>query len=212
MRSFTAGLIGMACVLCGEGSLQAAIVYRDFPDIVLNTAGGQTDIGFDVDLNGVDDLRFYASSDCPAGCGISIGMLNGSTIGLSIPFEFGYRYADRLVAGTIVDATADYVGTWGSLIRVFGPGGGISGPWNQSAEPAFIPFTLLIDGNTHFGWMRARGVSAPVTYPNSTIFDIAYEDVPNTPIAAGAVPAPGTAALAGIAVLCAAHRRRTTRR
>lgn len=212
MRSLGPVVIGWAGVVCGHGSVNAAIIYRDFADIELNPLGGRYEISLDVDLNGVDDLTFIATPDCPSGCSIYIRVLNGSTIGQSIPYQLGFRYAERIAVGARVDESADYVGTGAALQRSMGPNIQASGPWNQSLDPAFIPFTMLISGRTHFGWIRAQGTSTQFTQLNARIFDIAYEDSPFTPIIAGAVPSPGAAALAFAGLISLGVRRRVARR
>ncbi len=212
MRYLVPVVIGWAGVLCGEGNLHAAVIYRDFADIELNPLGGRYEISLDVDLNGVDDLTFVATPDCPSGCSIYIRVLNGSTIGQSIPYQLGFRYAERIAVGARVDESADYIGTGAALQRSMGPNIQASGPWNQSLDPAFIPFTMLISGSTHFGWIRAQGTSTQFTQLNARIFDIAYEDSPFTPINAGTVPTPGAAVLALVGLIPFSVRRRRVRR
>jgi hypothetical protein len=60
-------------------------------------------------------------------------------------------------------------------------------------ESAYAGLQLLINGNTHYGWIR---LGAPLPFLNGGwIYDFAYETRPDTPILAGAVPEPSTWAL-----------------
>jgi hypothetical protein len=60
-----------------------------------------------------------------------------------------------------------------------------------------------IGGQEHFAWIRLQ-VSA--TGDSLTIVDWAYEDAPDTPISAGAVPEPGSAGLVGLGLLALGAR------
>lgn len=62
-------------------------------------------------------------------------------------------------------------------------------------------------GSWRYGWMRIESPGGPALY-GYVITDYAYETTPNTPIMAGAVPAPGAAAVLALGGLVAARRRR----
>lgn len=57
---------------------------------------------------------------------------------------------------------------------------------------AYIGFDLVRGGANYYGWMQ---VANPYPVNSGQIVDWAYETIPNTPIAAGAVPEPGVWAL-----------------
>jgi hypothetical protein len=55
---------------------------------------------------------------------------------------------------------------------------------------AYLGFDFQQNGETYYGWMQA---GCPVVGINAGwVYDYAYETIPNTPIAAGAVPEPST--------------------
>jgi hypothetical protein len=60
-----------------------------------------------------------------------------------------------------------------------------------------------ISGQPHYAWLRLQ-VAADGS--SLTIVDWAYEDAPNTPISAGAVPEPGSAGLVGLGLLALGAR------
>lgn len=67
-------------------------------------------------------------------------------------------------------------------------------------ETGLLGLRIQIAGATHYGWARVRvDALSPGTEPNITagltLVDFAFEDVANTPIAAGAVPEPSSLAL-----------------
>jgi hypothetical protein len=188
------------------GMVRADIVYRDIPDIQLNSADGPDLVLFDVNLDNVSDLRFLASSDCPAGCGIVINPLNGGMVALGPVMELNTRFAERLDAGATVGPGLDYVSTFARLAQNFG--GPVSTPWNTIDEPGFTPFTLQLNGSTHFGWLRVHVGTPPLAYPRATIMDLAFETTANLPIIAGSVPSPSTLFMTLLCSAATLRRRR----
>jgi hypothetical protein len=72
----------------------------------------------------------------------------------------------------------------------------------QSSWPdSFYPIRFLIDGNFHYGYARfsffAKSEADSVT-AGLILHDWAYENTPNTPIAAGAIPEPTAAVVFGV--------------
>lgn len=66
----------------------------------------------------------------------------------------------------------------------------------------FFGFSFKKDGNTHYGWGIFRFSLTGIEEFAMTLGNWAYEDTPNTPIQAGAIPEPSMMA-AGLAVLAA---------
>ncbi|MEL6795743.1 MAG: PEP-CTERM sorting domain-containing protein [Planctomycetota bacterium] len=74
----------------------------------------------------------------------------------------------------------------------------------------FIGVRTVIDGNTHYGWVGIQitaldDVSDVLT---GVVTGYAYETTPGVGIAAGAIPAPGTAALLALGAIGASSRKR----
>jgi hypothetical protein len=74
-----------------------------------------------------------------------------------------------------------------------------------SALGAFLGLEFDIGGATHYGWARLQG---DPFFVRLEVQEWAYETVPGRPIASGAIPEPGGAALAAFAAALLALRRR----
>ena len=111
--------------------------------------------------------------------------------------------AGNIAAGTVIGSTGSY--NTATLNVYATPSAG----WQYSATN-MIGFKFVSSaGTTHYGWMRfamgAAGSSG--TAMTRTVVDYAYENVANTSITAGTVPAPGAIALLGLAGLAGRRRR-----
>ncbi|MFO0829058.1 MAG: hypothetical protein U0572_13035 [Phycisphaerales bacterium] len=77
------------------------------------------------------------------------------------------------------------------------------GATNFSGETTVVGLRLSIQDEWHYGW---------VSYQSGFQFiEFAYETLPDLPIAAGAIPAPGAIVVVGIAGLAGVRRRRPAR-
>lgn len=116
--------------------------------------------------------------------------------------------SDGVIGGNYNLAPGTSIG--GAATAFFRPGGGTNiAPQlvlNSSDNLFGFRFTNEANANAiHFGWMR---LAVGATAGDRTIVEYAYEDVAETAIPAGAVPAPGALALVGAAGLLGARRRR----
>ncbi|TWT74527.1 hypothetical protein Pla123a_33500 [Posidoniimonas polymericola] len=208
ISSYTAAA-GLGAFAFGE-SVDAAIVYTDVPDIVVNQdspTGGY----FDMDGDGVDDFRFRFNNGGGGlarirfqGVAPSADLSNSPAKG-STYYVRSFELGDLIGPGT---PEANNNGIVTSNLSNFG----------NPTDPQFAGIKLDIGGATHFGWVRVKtepvdlstgyGV-APLT---GTIFDWAFESEPDTPIAAGATPEPSSLALlaAGVGALIGASRSRSS--
>lgn len=111
-------------------------------------------------------------------------------------------YPSRLAAGTIIDGTGPFItltgGTTGQTGYLASSAGFPASQWVSANGPAsgFLGIRFTAGGQTFFGWvgLSIAGQDAAVPYA-ITLSGIAYDDTPNTPIAAGAVPEPAPIAL-----------------
>jgi hypothetical protein len=186
----------------GAQSAAAAVIYVDLvPDHVWFKP-----YFLDVDSDGTPDLLFDHDFGCVGNC-LSFASLGGLTgeILMSDP-----ENVTAMAAGVIVGPAASTFGTTGLLARdrFFGdPPVYLSeeGLWDNGLR-AFAGFRFSNASGVHYGWVQ---VQVDETSNDITVFDFAYEDRPDTAIAAGAVPEPGTMALMLMAACgLAACRRR----
>lgn len=74
----------------------------------------------------------------------------------------------------------------------------------------FIGVRTVIDGNTHYGWVgiEITALNDATDILTGVVTGYAYETTPGVGIAAGAIPAPGTAALLALGAIGASSRKR----
>jgi hypothetical protein len=206
ITSYTAAA-GLGAFAFGEAA-DAAVIYVDVPDIVVNQdnpTGGY----FDMNSDGVDDFRFRFNTAGGALARVRFqGVVPSADLSNS-PAKGSTYYVRSFEMGNLIGPGAP---------EAYGPGLVQSNATNfgNPTDPQFAGIKLDIGGSTHFGWVRLKtepvdlqtgsGV-APLT---GTIFDWAYESVPDTAIGAG-VPEPTSLALlaAGAGALLGVYRRRS---
>lgn len=121
----------------------------------------------------------------------------------------------RLTLGGAIGAGGQFAGPSGTIASGgFGTGANFMqyGNWNAAGLPnsGFIGFRFGQAGNFQYGW---ASITVNADY-SITLRSFAYENVPNTPIQAGAIPEPGTtsAVLLGLGASgLAAYRARRRR-
>lgn len=79
---------------------------------------------------------------------------------------------------------------------------GIGGPW-AFVDEGYLGLQMEKDGLTYFGWARAG-----VGQGSLTIYEWAFQNMPDTPITAGDVPEPATMTLLAGCLLAALRRKR----
>jgi len=105
--------------------------------------------------------------------------------------------ASNLIAGTMIDGTSTFAAGNGSPTMT---GNFISG------TPGIIGFRFAEGGFTYYGWARLnKGANATTA---GSFVDYAWENTPNTGIAAGAIPTPGSLALLALGAAGLVGRRR----
>jgi hypothetical protein len=215
-----------AAFLATAPSAEAAIVYHDPPDIVVeNTAPTDSWQGFlsaylflDLDGNATGttyfpgaDLRFLAGlvNWYFPGTSRAFGSFYGGTSSWADNAVLAYAYntnnpvhpswagLKKFGAGSLVGpsqnfSTGYFFPASGTTNAAFQGDVGPFGVWHPWPSTGYLGVRFGIGGNTHYGWVQIEQYYTlnPQPLARITILDYAYEDVPNTPIPAGAAASP----------------------
>lgn len=184
----------MAAAIMAHGyDVKAEVVYTDFEDVTLEI-GDAYDL--DLDDDGVLDFDFSVGSITgPYGTwsfGTAFGMFSGGggtqnqIIGYTGTY---YNYASNLNAGDEIGPD----GPWLSATDVYNHAVLASNFYSNTfgdfpgAGEGYIGVQFEIAGNVHYGWVR---LEADINDLFITLMDMAYENVAETPIEAGATTTP----------------------
>lgn len=191
----------------------AAIAYTDIPDFTLVGSETPTSAEFDVNHDGLNDLRITAEW---APDPFSPDTLEAHAIGTNVSFASAISfYYGQAIWLPIALSEGSPIGAESSWPTGFRPVGGLlaySGKPPQSPPPfgaaGYLGVRLALPTGTHFGWVYLSTTTEPTVPWTITVRDFAYESTPDLPIAAGAIPSPGWASLLAAAGLITARRRR----
>jgi hypothetical protein len=189
--------------LAGSGA-HASIVYDNgSPNPVNAPVSSLQNYSIDFDQDSSTEAEFNVSAT-PDGSALKLSLQNGEAI------SDATNYPLPLAQGTIVGpnpSNGSYTSAGGAI---FNGGGGVG--YFLPGTPGYIgfEFTSGLDSSLHYGWAQFETTSGDTTSPTGTVIDFAYDNSPNTPIAAGAVPEPTSLSLlaAGAAGLAMYRGRR----
>jgi hypothetical protein len=178
-------------------SARASILYFDIADVTIGLGGPSTGIDFFLDGSSEFTLQCFNTS-LPTGGFQHDFIVQGSTASCRTMVSGGF--STRFDVGSLIGSGAQ-TGASGMLFQELS--GLERGEWSPTPRTGFVGLVTNGVAGPNFGW--ARVMVTPVTM---TLYDFALEGVPFTPIAAGAVPAPGTASLLMLLAGVALRRRR----
>jgi hypothetical protein len=96
------------------------------------------------------------------------------------------RRGDVISSAKHFEGGNDFFRMWSFAFSTNFPTGRFTGPWVNAG--GFLGLKFLINGETHFGWAHVTITANIFANPGAFITGYAFEDEPNTPIAAGVPP------------------------
>lgn len=169
----------------------AEVIYTDIEDETIEV-GGAFDI--DIDGDGTIDFQFAASFTSSTGgsiwsFGTGFGFRSASSVGNSSNQFCGsvgayYNYGSALEEGALIGPDGpwlNYPSLSNHAVLASNFFGVTYGNFPGEGE-MYLGFQFTVKGNLHYGWMRVEADIDPVYM---TIFDYAYEAIPDQPIEAG---------------------------
>lgn len=211
----TKGVTGAMALAAGTTAYANIVTVATPTDFVVapntNTVGP---VNWDVNGDGTIDFQFtYRFPNTATGSGVIWQARMDPATGTSATNGvLGYqgnfvRYAEAFTLGTTFGATpppntpavsfstTSFVVLGSRYLSNNVPSyyGGFATGATPPGTQAFVGFRFNIGANTHFGWLRLSVGPGSIDFVSA-----AWENTPNTAIAAGAVPEPGTLALLSI--------------
>lgn len=174
----------MAAAIMAHGyDVNAEVVYTDFEDVTLEV-GDAYDL--DLDGDGVLDFNFAVDSKTGPygtwsyGTAFGIGGTQNQVIGYTGTY---YNYGSNLNAGDEIGPDGPWISDAVLASNFYDyPFGAFPG-----AGEGYIGVQFEISGNLHYGWVR---LEADINDLFITLMDMAYENVAETAIEAGATTSP----------------------
>ena len=211
-RSITKSFAVASTLFALPHGLDAAIVYVDIPDFVVSPpVGARSTVPFKLQTFRPPDFQvgvFDRFVYVPNRAFVAIQMANNQLSALT-QGGFFHKFAQGnaisgAVGGGWVEGGAPYKILRGRTTGV------VKGPW-VTGQTGFAGMRLEYPDGFHYGWIRMRvdNLHGADADPDTlTIFDYAFQDAPNTVIAAGAMPEPTSTALLALAAVGGAALRR----
>ncbi len=165
-----------------------------------------TFVGISFTNSGINDFSFFLSATFSSvstmldGDNLSMRSLkNGKGVVGTHPSGAIRPDVSAPVRGAKIGPSANFVssvvGDFGVTVeRSFIPHGGgtkqFVGTWGGNPKNRYVGVRFLINGETHYGWVRLTVTTSPDKFISATITAYAYETVANQPLQAGTGEAP----------------------
>lgn len=199
LAAAAAGVTVLALAAPAEGEV---VVTRKTIQIPLSSLGVEG-VGISFANNGVDDVKLILSSFSIFGAnGNALKAVNAAQGQGVLGHNVGrLSWASALAPGARIGPSANFVsapgcgGTYFSYCGVqlaathtstFGSRG-VGGPFAGNPKTAYLGVRFLIDGETHYGWVRLTVNTAQRRKTFAKITAYAYETEPDKPIWAGSL-------------------------
>lgn len=165
----------------------------------LSVSGGGA-VNVDLNHDGIPDFGFaifsYQDFSPAFRATFSISPFHGGAV-IAGPGT-SRQYASALVRGAKIGPSDRFAATSGAVIeRSYGDHvtghttfRTLKGNWGNNPQNRYLGLRFLINGETHYGWIRLMVTSSGAFTLRGTITGYAYETVPNKPILAGTAEKP----------------------
>lgn len=226
-RYCAAGAIGLAGTVTTTDASIVFINYNDafLPDTAPNDATS-TFYPIDINQDGIVDFRLRTRNDAAGSSFVTAGIRPNGTGGtidvvgtLTAGSSGNLIYPSRLQAGATIGPAATFqtltAAGFPSSNGFFTQGSGYAGmQWVDATQSdGYLGLRFTAGGNTFYAYasLSIIGFADPNNPDAFILHSIAYDNTPNTPIVAGAVPEAnslGLVALGGIGLAAYRQRRR----
>jgi hypothetical protein len=177
--------VTVAAMAASAETPQGPIVYT--PANVSLYGLGSTHFNIDLNHDGIPDFRLEMTNTRWVSSGGGGDGGRGSF--WDLPYSGNGAMPRPLAKGALIGTSGGFEGrdrlAWGRSANHSGHGGYYTGgPWAQSDAERYLGVRFLIDGETHYGWVR-MSVSTEPSNIGATITGYAYNTVANQPLKAG---------------------------
>lgn len=212
LYSLAATVAGVSLMALSEPAAGEVVVTKKTIHIPLGTDGTPDYVRISMANNGVDNVTFsfYQSGTYRH---LNAGVANsGSALRVGTGPGFDVYFGALRRGTTIGPSNAPSSFNEGGIIEISNSTGSnrfFRGSWGGSPQNRYVGVRFLINGQTHYGWIRLTVTTNPKPHTaimSATITGYAYETVPNKAIAAG------TAAMAASATNKPTGEARTPKR
>jgi hypothetical protein len=180
---------------------EVVITKKTIPIPVSNYFEGQIPVLLDLNHDGATDLSFILSTFAYHSFNAVLEAVPAQGAGVIGGIgTLGRFYGSALLRGARIGPSAHFSSKAADLERSEGfdvssrSSRHVYGKWDSNSPNRYLGVKFLIDGKTHYGWVRLTvNTTGKIT---GTITAYAYETVPNKKILAGISENPGSAAQA----------------
>lgn len=193
--AMAAGAAGVGVAAMATESAQGPIVFT--PAHIFMGGLGPTNLNIDLNHDGIPDFHLMMTNTRYNN--IFSAEARGSLWENPEPGNSARARAlpkGALIGGSGMFGAGRYRLAWGDSVNHSGHDGYYTGgPWANSSPDSYLGVRFLMNGETHYGWMRMTVVAYPYEV-YAIITGYAYNTVPNQPLRAGEGALPSKAAKA----------------
>ncbi len=183
--SLTAAVAGVSVLALAQPAESEVIVTKK--TIPIPTSLGLTSIPISLTNNGINDFSFslYSYDGYSIRRSLRMWPLEGGAVVARASSRHILSSALPLVRGAKIGPSAQFSNLNFANIEESQEGRQFSGLWGVTSKNRFLGVKFLINGETHYGWIRLTVNTDKNGLLAGTITGYAYETVANKPILAG---------------------------